>query len=170
MSKNVKKEVINISLINKNKTIEDKSKQNTNSNSINKMNNLSNIPKNDKLGNLPKIIPKKDNITNDTTTTNTMINKKRERTQSQIKEAEEEINNNIIIKKRMPLNEAKKEMKDFKLLLDNTEREIQKKYGIIFPDLSFEDNLPDDIKNILIDYFLEKPDIKKILNEVNSQK
>ena len=169
MSKNVKKEVINISLINKNKTIEDKSKQNTNSNSINKMNNLSNIPKNDKIGNLPKIIPKKENMTNNSTT-NTMINKKRERTQSQNKEAEEEINNNIIIKKRMPLNEAKKEMKDFKLLIDNTEREIQKKYGIIFPDLSFEDNLPDDIKNILIDFFLEKPDIKKILNEVNSQK
>ena len=70
----------------------------------------------------------------------------------------------------MPFNEAKKEMKDFKLLIDNTEKEIQKKYGIIFPDLSFEDNLPDEIKNKLIDCFLEKPDIKKILNEVNSQK
>jgi flagellar biosynthesis component FlhA len=99
-----------------------------------------------------------------------MINKKRERTQSPNKVAEEEINNNTIIKKRMPFNEAKKEMKDFKLLIDNTEKEIQKKYGIIFPDLSFEDNLPDEIKNKLIDYFLEKPDIKKILNEVNSQK
>ena len=168
MSKNVKKEVINISLINKNKTLEEKSKQNVNINSINKLNNSSNLPKNDKIGNLPKIILKKENITNNTS--NTTINKKRERTQSPNKVAEEEINNNTIIKKRMPFNEAKKEMKDFKLLIDNTEKEIQKKYGIIFPDLSFEDNLPDEIKNKLIDYFLEKPDIKKILNEVNSQK
>ena len=168
MSKNVKKEVINISLINKNKTVEEKLKQNVNINSINKVNNASNLPKNDKIGNLPKIILKKENITNNTS--NIMINKKRERTQSQNKEAEEEINNNTIIKKRMPFNEAKKEMKDFKLLIDNTGKEIQKKYGIIFPDLSFEDNLPDEIKNKLIDYFLEKPDIKKILNEVNSQK
>ena len=168
MSKNVKKEVINISLINKNKSVEDKSKQNVNINSINKVNNVSNFPKNDKIGNLPKIIPKKDNLTNNTS--NIIINKKRDRTQSQNKEAEEEINNNTIIKKRMPFNEAKKEMKDFKLLIDSTEKEIQKKYGIIFPDLSFEDNLPNEIKNKLIDYFLEKPDIKKILNEANLQK
>ena len=168
MSKNIKKEVINISLINKNKSVEDKSKQNVNINSINKVNNVSNFPKNDKIGNLPKIIPKKDNLTNNTS--NIIINKKRDRTQSQNKEAEEEINNNTIIKKRMPFNEAKKEMKEFKLLIDNTEKEIQKKYGIIFPDLSFEDNLPDEIKNKLIDYFLEKPDIKKILNETNLQK
>ena len=168
MSKNVKKEVINISLINKNKPVEEKSKQNVNINSINKVNNVSNFPKNDKIGNLPKIIPKKDNLTNNTS--NIMINKKRERTQSQNKEAEEEINNNTIIKKRMPFNEAKKEMKDFKLLIENTEKEITKKYGIIFPSLDFEDNLPNEIKNKLIDNFLENNQIKKILDEINSIK
>jgi hypothetical protein len=61
-------------------------------------------------------------------------------------------------------------MKDFELLIFNTEKEIQKKYGLVFPDLSFEDNLPDEFKNKLIDNFLERPDIKKILNEVNTQK
>ena len=70
----------------------------------------------------------------------------------------------------MSLNEAKKEMKDFELLITNTEKEIQKKYGFIFPDLSYEDNLPDEIKNKLLDNFLERPEIKKILNEVNFQK
>ena len=162
-----KKEVINISLINKNKTTEEKSKQNDNQ--INKDKNIINKFKDDNKANLPKIIQKKE-ISNNKDNSNTIINKKRERTASHNKEAEEEINNNTVNKRRMPLNEAKKEMKDFKLLIDNTEKEIQKKYGIIFPDLSFEGNLPDEIKNKLIDYFLEKPDIKKILNEVNSQK
>ena len=157
MSKNVQKEIINISLINKNKVLEEKSKQRDNN------------TKNDKKVNLPKIIPKKENnINNDIP--NTMINKKRERTQSHNKEAEEEINNNTLSKKRMPLNEAKKEMKDFKILIENTEKDIQKKYGIIFPDLSFEDNLSEEIKNKLIDNFLESSDIKRILNEINSQK
>ena len=54
-------------------------------------------------------------------------------------------------------------MKDFELLIINTEKELQNKYGLVFPDLSFEDNLPDDIKNKLIDDFLENPKIKKIL-------
>ena len=102
-----------------------------------------------------------------------MLNKKRDRTQSNNKENEEDVNNtttNNIIKKKMSLNEAKKEMKDFELLIINTEKEIQKKYGFIFPDLSYEDNLPDEIKNKLLDNFLDRPEIKKILNEVNSQK
>ena len=60
-------------------------------------------------------------------------------------------------------------MKDFELLILNTEKEIQKKYGIVFPDLSFEDNFPDYIKNKLIDDFLESPKIKKLLNEANNQ-
>ena len=77
--------------------------------------------------------------------------------------------NNILNKKKTSVNEAKKEMKDFELLILNTEKEIQKKYGIVFPDLSFEDNFPDFIKNQLIDDFLESPNIKKILNEANSQ-
>ena len=70
----------------------------------------------------------------------------------------------------MSLTDAKKEMKEFELLIMNTEKELQKKYGFIFPDLSYEDNLPDEIKNKLIDNFLEKPDIKKILNEADAQK
>ena len=168
MSKNVQKEVINISLITKNKTVEEKSKQNDSG--INKTNNTLNFPKSDKKVNLPKMIPKKESIINNNDTPNTAINKKRERTQSHNKEAEEEINNNIISKRRMPLNEAKKEMKDFKILIENTEKDIQKKYGIIFPDLSFEDNLSEEIKNKIIDNFLDSPDIKKILSEVNLQK
>ena len=162
-----KKEVINISLINKNKTIEEKSKQNDNQ--LIKDKNVINKLKDDNKVNLPKIIQKKE-MQNNKDNSNTIINKKRERTLSHNKEAEEEINNNIANKRKMPLNEAKKEMKDFKLLIENTEKEIQKKYGIIFPDLDFEDNLPNEIKNKLIDNFLENSQIKNILNEINSSK
>ena len=143
------------------------------SNNTNKNNNVSNSSKPDKNENIPKIISKKENNTNNNNdSSNTILNKKRERTQSHGKEQEEETNNttNNLSKRRMPLNEAKKEMKDFELLIFNTEKEIQKKYGLVFPDLSFEDNLPDEFKNKLIDNFLERPDIKKILNEVNTQK
>ena len=121
---------------------------------------------------MPKISLKKDN--NHLNNNNIMLNQKRERTQSNNnKEAEEEINNNIedknlnnnnnISRKRTTVAEAKKEMKDFELLIINTEKELQSKYGLVFPDLSFEDNLPDDIKNKLIDEPLENPKIKKIL-------
>ena len=172
MSKNGPKETINISFLNKAKESEDKSKQND-SNNTNKNNNISNSSKPDKNENIPKIISKKENQTNNNNdSSNTILNKKRERTQSHGKEQEEETNNttNNLSKRKMPLNEAKKEMKDFELLIFNTEKEIQKKYGLVFPDLSFEDNLPDEFKNKLIDNFLERPDIKKILNEVNTQK
>ena len=171
MSKNGQKETINISFFNKNKELEDKSKQNE-SNNINKNNNTPNSSKADKNENLPKIIMKKENNTNNNDSSNNILNKKRERTQSHIKEQEEEPNNiaNNLSKKKMPLNEAKKEMKDFELLIFNTEKEIQKKHGFVFPDLSFEDNLPDEIKNKLIDNFLELPNIKKILTEANAQK
>ena len=166
MSKNTQREIINISLLPKNKSLEEKSKQSdTNKN---KHNNISNIPKNEKKDNLPKIIPKKEQNNNDTS--NSMLNKKRERTQTNNKESEGEINNNTVSKKKMSLTDAKKEMKEFELLIMNTEKELQKKYGFIFPDLSYEDNLPDEIKNKLFDNFLEKPDIKKILNEADTQK
>ena len=151
----------------KNKTIEEKSKQNDNQ--INKDKNVINKLKDDNKVNLPKIIQKKE-MQNNKDNSNTIINKKRERTTSHNKEAEEEINNNTVNKRRMPLNEAKKEMKDFKLLIENTEKEITKKYGIIFPSLDFEDNLPNEIKNKLIDNFLENNQIKKILDEINSIK
>ena len=167
MWKNNKKEVINISLINKNKTAEEKSKQNDGR--TNKDKNILNQSKEDNRENLPKIIKKKE-IANNKDISNTIINKKRERILSHNKEGEEQINNNIANKRKMPLNEAKKEMKDFKLLIENTEKEIQKKYGIIFPDLDFEDNLPNEIKNKLIDNFLENSQIKNILNEINSAK
>ena len=166
MSKHGPKEFINLSLLNKNKAMEEKSKQKDNN-----KNKIYNISKNDKKEEVQKINLKKDNNINETN--NNMLNKKRERTQSNNKETEEDLNNtttNNIIKKKMSLNEAKKEMKDFELLILNTEKEIQKKYGFIFPDLSYEDNLPDEIKNKLLDNFLEKQEIKKILNEVNSQK
>ena len=166
MSKNTQREIINISLLPKNKSLEEKTKQSDNNK--NKHNNLSNIPKNEKKDNLPKIIPKKEQNNNDTS--NSMLNKKRERTQTNNKEPEGEINNNTVSKKKMSLTDAKKEMKEFELLIMNTEKELQKKYGFIFPDLSYEDKLPDEIKNKLIDNFLEKPDIKKILNEVDAQK
>ena len=118
---------------------------------------------------MPKLIIKKESSHNDT---KEVLNKKRERTQSQTKETEEEINNNStnnLNKKKMPLNEAKKEMKDFEQFIIDLEQDLQKKYGVNFPDLSFEDNLPDEIKNKLIDHFLERPDVKKIYNEASSQ-
>lgn len=180
MTKN-QKEVINISLLNKNITLDEKSKVNDNSNNKNNIINLSEDKK-DKLKNnkeiLPKIFLKKE--TNNTN--NNMLNQKRERTQSNNnKDIEENQNNNIgeknsnnsannLNKKKTSLSDAKKEMKDFELLILNTEKEIQKKYGFIFPDLSYEDNLPDDIKNKLIDDFLDSPRIQKLLNEATAKK
>ena len=167
MNKNNQKEIINISNLNKDifkneqLKLEDKI-------------NIRNISedKNIKKDILPKITLIKENKENN------MLNQKREREISSRgnKENEEEdkvlnINNNALgNKKRILVNEAKKEMKDFELLILNTEKEIQKKYGIVFPDLSFEDNFPDFIKNQLIDDFLESPNIKKILNEAIASK
>jgi flagellar biosynthesis component FlhA len=166
MNKNNQKEIINISNLNKDifkneqLKLEDKI-------------NIRNISedKNIKKDILPKITLIKENKENN------MLNQKREREISSRgnKENEEEdkvLNNNnnaLGNKKRILVNEAKKEMKDFELLILNTEKEIQKKYGIVFPDLSFEDNFPDYIKNKLIDDFLESPKIKKLLNEANNQ-
>ena len=172
--KNNQKEVINISSLNKN--VIDKSK----SNDI-KNNNIINLSedKNDKRELLPKIALKKDN--NYSNISNNMLNQKRERAQSNNnnKDIEEDINNNMESKnnnnnnnannKKKTVAEAKKEMKDFELLIINTEKELQTKYGIVFPDLSFEDNLPDDIKNKLLDDFLESPKIQKILSECNNK-
>ena len=168
MNKNIQKEVINISNLNKDNNTQEKIK-------IDDKNNIRNISedKNIKKEVLPKLTLIKDN---------NFLNQKRERERnnSSSKEIEEEITNNIedknlnntnnsINRKRTSVIEAKKEMKDFELLILNTEKEIQKKYGIVFPDLSFEDNFPDYIKNKLIDDFLESPKIKKLLNEANNQ-
>ena len=162
MNKNNQKEIINISNLNKdiikNEQLKLEDKINTR--------NISE-DKNIKKDILPKITLIKENKENN------MLNQKREREISSRgnKENEEEdkvLNNNnnaLGNKKRILVNEAKKEMKDFELLILNTEKEMQKKYGIVFPDLSFEDNFPDFIKNQLIDDFLESPNIKKILNE-----
>ena len=179
MTKN-QKEVINISLLNKNINLDEKSKINDNSNNKNNTINLSEDKKDKSKNNkeiLPKIFLKKE--TNNTN--NNMLNQKRERTQSNNKDIEENQNNNIgeknsnnsannLNKKKTSLSDAKKEMKDFELLILNTEKEIQKKYGFIFPDLSYEDNLPDDIKNKLIDDFLDSPRIQKLLNEATAKK
>ena len=168
MNKNNQKEVINLSNLIKENNTEEKIK-------LDDKNIIKNITedKNVKKEVLPKLTLIKDN---------NFLNQKRERNNSNSKENEEEITNNLedkninnvnninISRKRTSVNEAKKEMKDFELLILNTEKEIQKKYGIIFPDLSFEDNFPDYIKNKLIDDFLESPKIKKLLNEANSQK
>ena len=168
MNKNNQKEVINLSNLIKENNAEEKIK-------LDDKNIIKNITedKNVKKEVLPKLTLIKDN---------NFLNQKRERNNSNSKENEEEITNNLedkninnvnninISRKRTSVNEAKKEMKDFELLILNTEKEIQKKYGIIFPDLSFEDNFPDYIKNKLIDDFLESPKIKKLLNEANSQK
>ena len=169
--KNNQKEIINISSLNKN----DKSKTNDS-----KKNNVINISEDKNT--LPKITLKKDsNNYSNNNSSNNMLNQKRERTQSNNnKDMEEDINNNIEdknsnnnnnnINRKKTVAEAKKEMKDFELLILNTEKELQNKYGIVFPDLSFEDNLPDDIKNKLIDDFLESPKIQKLLNEANNNK
>ena len=167
MNKINQKEVINISNLNKENNTEEKIK-------IANKTNIRNISEDKNVKNeiLPKLTLIKDN---------TFLNQKRERNNSNCKEIEEEITNNNEDKnfnnannnsnrKRTSVNEAKKEMKDFELLIMNTEKEIQKKYGMIFPDLSFEDSFPDYIKNKLIDDFLESPKIKKLLNEANNQK
>ncbi len=133
---------------------------------------------------LPKLIIKKETLINNTSnipniSNSSMLNQKRERAPSNNKEAEDNNNiedksinstNNNSNRKRTSLNEAKKEMKEFESLILNYEKEIQRKYGFTFPDLSFEDNLPDDIKSKLLDDFLESPRIKKILDEANEQK
>ena len=167
MNKNNQKEIINISNLNKDIIKNEQLK-------LEDKINIRNISedKNIKKDILPKITLIKENKENN------MLNQKREREISSRgnKENEEEdkvLNNNnnaLGNKKRILVNEAKKEMKDFELLILNTEKEIQKKYGIVFPDLSFEDNFPDFIKNQLIDDFLESPNIKKILNEAISSK
>ena len=168
MNKNNQKEVINLSNLIKENNAEEKIK-------LDDKNIIRNITedKNVKKEVLPKLTLIKDN---------NFLSQKRERNNSNSKENEEDITNNLedkninnvnninISRKRTSVNEAKKEMKDFELLILNTEKEIQKKYGIIFPDLSFEDNFPDYIKNKLIDDFLESPKIKKLLNEANNQK
>ena len=114
---------------------------------------------------LPKVTLKKE-------TNNKMLNQKKERGEEEINNInfEDKSSNNIInmSKKKKSLNEAKKEMKEFELLILNTEKELQKKYGITFPDLSFEDNFPDEIKNKLIDDFLDSPNIKNILNQIDN--
>ena len=168
MNKINKKEIINISALNKDNNKVEKLK-------IDDKNNIRNISEDKAVKKeiLPKLSLIKEN-------NNNLLNQKRERAKSNNKELEEEINNqeekninnanNTIGKKRTTLNEAKKEMKDFELLILNTEEELKKKYGIVFPDLSFEDNFPDYIKNKLIDDYLESPTIKKILTEVNNQK
>ena len=125
----------------------------------------------DKQQLFPKMTLKKENNNSN----NIILNQKRERSQNNNnkinKDMEEDNNNmedkncNYTICKKKSVAEAKKEMKDFELLILNTEKELQNKYGFIFPDLSFEDNLPDEIKNKLMDDFLENPKIKKILNE-----
>ena len=174
MTKNNQKEIINLSTLNKTLNIDEKPKINDNKN------NIINISedKTYKKDFLPKITLKKDNNNNSTHNNNILLNQKRERTESN-KDKEEDNNNtedksiniNNSNKKRTTVNEAKKEMKEFELLILKTEKEIEKKYGIVFPDLSFEDNLPDEIKNKFIDDFLESSKIKKILTEAtNNQK
>ena len=158
MSKNNQKEIISLPNLKENNNRDEKLKINNNKND-----NLNILgDKNDKKENNSKTSQIKEN-------NNNFLNQKRERTQSNNKEIEEENNNNLN-RKKTTVSEAKKEMKDFESLILSTEKEIQKKYGCIFPDLSFEDNLPDEIKNKLLDDFLESPNIKKILIEANNQK
>ena len=167
MNKNNQKEIINISNLNKDiiKNEQLKLEDKINTRNISEDRNI----KNDILPKIPLIKENKENY---------MLNQKREReiNSHNNKEYEEEdkalnnSNNALGNKKRILVNEAKKEMKDFELLILNTEKEIQKKYGIVFPGLSFEDNFPDFIKNQLIDDFLESPNIKKILNEAIASK
>ena len=125
--KNNQKEIINISSLNKN----DKSKTNDS-----KKNNVINISEDKNT--LPKITLKKDsNNYSNNNSSNNMLNQKRERTQSNNnKDMEEDINNNIEdknsnnnnnnINRKKTVAEAKKEMKDFELLILNTEKEISK--------------------------------------------
>ena len=136
-------------------------------------NNIRNISEDKKVKKefLPKMTIFKDN---------NFLNQKRERNNSNSKEIEEEITNNLEDKnlnntnnfnrKRTSGNEAKKRNERFWIINFEYRKRNSKKCGIVFPDLSFEDNYLDHIKNKLIDDFLESPKIRKILNQANSQK
>ena len=69
-------------------------------------------------------------------------------------------------KKVISFYEAKKEIDDFTAQLIKMEEELSKKYSITFPDLSFEDTLPDEIKIKLVEDFFDSKEIKDLLTKV----
>lgn len=71
-------------------------------------------------------------------------------------------------KKMMSFAEAKKEIDDFSLQLEKLEKEIKEKYSISFPDSSYEDQLPDDIKIKLVENYFESPEIKELFIKTTS--
>ena len=62
--------------------------------------------------------------------------------------------------------EAKKEIDDFTTQLIKMEEDLSKKYSITFPDLSFEDTLPDEIKIKLVEDYFESKEIKDLLTKI----
>ena len=69
-------------------------------------------------------------------------------------------------KKVISFYEAKKEIDDFTTQLIKMEEDLSKKYSITFPDLSFEDTLPDEIKIKLVEDYFESKEIKDLLTKI----
>lgn len=77
------------------------------------------------------------------------------------------LNNNNENKKTLFVD-AKKEIEEFSQMIEKVEEEIIKKYNITIPNFSYEDTFPEEIKNKLLDNFLETPEIEEILTKVGN--
>ena len=69
-------------------------------------------------------------------------------------------------KKVISFLEAKKEIEDFTAQLSKMEEDLSKKYSITFPDMSYEDALPDDIKIKIVEDFFDSQEIKDLLTKI----
>ena len=69
-------------------------------------------------------------------------------------------------KKVISFLEAKKEIEDFTAQLTKMEEDLSKKYSITFPDMSYEDALPDDIKIKIVEDFFDSQEIKDLLTKI----
>ena len=70
-------------------------------------------------------------------------------------------------KKVISFAEAKKEIEDFAVQLEKMEGDIQKKYSITFPDMSYEDVLPDEMKIKIIEEYFDSKEIKELLSAIS---
>ena len=72
-------------------------------------------------------------------------------------------------KKRVTFKEAQQSIKDFMVLLNETEKKIKEKYGNCLPDFSCEDQLPISWRTKLINKFFESEEMKNIINKVKEE-
>ena len=72
-------------------------------------------------------------------------------------------------KKRVTFKEAQQSIKDFMVLLNETEKKIKEKYGNCLPDFSCEDQLPISWRTKLINKFFESEEMKNIVNKMKEE-